>query len=270
MKYRLGSVVTGVVVFLLFAGLSRAAAASANISKSYNTSQKIANGSIVSLDPGRSGYIQLANSDNGSRLLGIAVAAGDSLLAVDSDTSKAQVAISGTADVLVSSLGGDVKVGDQIAVSPFNGIGMKAVPGSRTIGIAQTAFNSSSEGAIDKQVSDKDGREKNIRVGYVRVSIVIGTNIAQASTNLNSFQKAAKALTGHTVSTLRAVLGLLVAVGTILILVTLIYSSAYSVIISIGRNPLAKYSLLRALGSVVGLAVLITLVAGLLIFFLLS
>ncbi len=52
-----------------------------------------------------------------------------------------------------------------------------------------------------------------------------------------------------------------------LALITLIYASIYGSIVSIGRNPLAKYAVFRTLGSVLGLAALTAAISCLIIFF---
>jgi hypothetical protein len=261
----------GLATSLVALGLAPAGASSANISHSYHSTSSIPNGSIVSLDPSRTDYVQLSNIDNGNRLLGIAVAKDDSLLAVDPADGAVQVATSGNATVLVSTLNGAIGVGDQIAVSPFNGIGMKASSGSRVIGLAQTAFNSSSAGATSQQITDKTGKTAAVQVGYTRVTIGIGTNNTAANGNekLNGLQKLARSLTGHTVSTPRVIVSLVVATVALIALITLIYASIYGSIISIGRNPLAKYAVFRTLGSVLGMAALTAVIAGLTIFFLL-
>ncbi len=251
-------------------GLTSASATSANISHSYNATTTIENGSIVSLDPDNSDNIEAASTANGSRLLGVAVASDDSLLAIDADVTKVQVATSGTATTLVTTLGGDIKVGDQIAVSPFEGVGMKASPGEHVIGLAQTAFSSSSEGARNQSITSKDGKKTEVALGYVRVSIAVGTAAtAGGDEALNGLQRVAKGLTGHTVSTLRVVISIIVATVALIALITLIYASIYGGIISIGRNPLAKYAVFRTMGSVVGMAVLTAVIASMIIFFLL-
>ncbi len=244
-------------------------AASPNISKSYSADQPIPNGSLVSLDADKDDFVVLANTDNTGRLIGVGVDSDDSLLAVDADSSKVQVATSGSAIVLVSTINGGIKSGDQIGASPFGGVGMKAQQGVRVIGLAQTAFDGSSEGNVGKQVIDKDGNSQNIRVGYIRVSIAVGTNAASSTDKLSALQKAVKSLTGKTIATWRIVASLTVLTVAFLVLVTLIYSSIYSGIVSIGRNPLAKYSVFRALGSVLAMAVGIVVVAGLSVFLLL-
>jgi hypothetical protein len=261
---------TGVGLTLLVLGLAPAGASSANISRSYKGSGSIVNGSIVSLDPQRSDYVQAANTNNGARLLGVAVASNDSLLAVDATAGNIQVATSGNASVLVSDVGGKINVGDQIGVSPFNGVGMKATAGSRVIGLAQTGFDKNTGQASLQSVTDKDGKSNQIAVGFARVTIAIGNNANDAQyENLNGLQRFARSVTGHTVSTTRVVISLVVVVVSLLALITLVYASIYSSIISIGRNPLAKYAVFRTLGSVLGMAALTTLVASVTVYLLL-
>jgi hypothetical protein len=254
---------------VLIAVCAPAGAASANISHAYHSDITIPNGSIVSIDPSQADFIQAGNTDNGSRLLGVVVASDDSLLAVDPGSGTVQVATSGNANVLVSTLNGNIKVGDQIAVSPFNGIGMKATPGSHVIGLSQTAFNADSDGSTTKQVKDRSGKTSSLHIGFTRISIAIGTASTASSTEVSGLQKLAKSLTGHTVSTARVVIALVVAVIALAALITLIYASIYGSIISIGRNPLAKYAVFRTLSSVLGMALVTGSIAALTIFFLL-
>ena len=246
------------------------AATSANISHSYSASSVIPNGSLVSLDPTQSNYVMAANTDNGRQLLGITVASNDSLIAVDSTVGQVQVATSGTATALVSNLDGSIAVGDQVSVSPFNGIGMKAGPGSYVIGLAQTAFSSKSGGATTEQVTDKSGKNTSVAVGYIKLGIAIGTGSTQAAdSQLSYLQKLAKSITGHTVSTVRIALSIIIAIVAFLALVTLVYASIYGSIISIGRNPLAKFAVFRTLTSVLGMVLLTAAIASFTIFLLL-
>lgn len=251
-------------------GLAPAGASSANISHSYQSAAKITNGSLVSLDPKKTNYVQLANTTNSSRLIGVAVASNDSLIAVDVTPGTIQVATSGNANTFVSNLNGDIKVGDQISVSPLNGIGMKAAPGSQVLGLAQTAFNKNTDGATSRKITDKQGRSSSVQVGYVRASIAIGANNSSGNgVVLNNLQKVVQSVTGHTVPTGRITISIAVVIVAVLALITLTYASIYGSIISVGRNPLAKYAVFRTLGSVLGMALLTTLIAGITVFLLL-
>jgi hypothetical protein len=250
--------------------LAPASASSANISKSYQADTTITNGSLVSLDSQRSNHVQLANTDNGARLFGVAVASNESLLAVDATPGAVQVATSGNATALVSDVGGNIGVGDQVSVSPFNGVGMKAPPGTRVIGLAQTGFSKNTTGASMQTVTDRNGKQHQVAVGFAKISIAIGTSSTDSHLeSLNGLQRFVRSVTGHTVSTTRAIISLIVVIVSLLALITLVYASIYSSIISIGRNPLAKYAVFRTLGSVVGMAALTTLVASITVYLLL-
>ncbi|GAC1502190.1 MAG: hypothetical protein NVS1B10_06870 [Candidatus Saccharimonadales bacterium] len=260
----------GITLGLLVFAVGNSAAASSNLSHSYKSTTTLKVGSLVSLDPNQKDFVKLANKNNAQQLVGIAVAVDDSLLAVDQSPEKVQVAISGTANVLVSTLNGAIRVGDQVAVSPFNGIGMKASPGSQVVGLARTSFDSQTTGSSSEEVKNSAGKTQQILVGYGTVGIAIGSANNQAGTsNINGLQKIAKSLTGHVVSTLRIILSFILAVVALSCLITLVYSSIYSTIISVGRNPLAKNAVFRTLGAVVGLSFSMAGLAAFAIFLLL-
>lgn len=270
---RLRSLWFAIIAFsavMIFFSLDPAEAVSANISHSYKSATTVVKGSLVSLDPTRTNYIQPANTGNGSRLLGIVVASNDSLLAVNDSSGSAQVATSGNATMLASTLNGDLKLGDQVSVSPFNGVGMKAAPGAEVIGLAQTQLDASTPGVSRQTVTDREGKQRQIEVGLIQVSVDIRDNpVNQGSSQLAGLQKLVRNITGRTVSTTRIFAAMGVAVISMLALVTLIYASIYSSILAVGRNPLAKYAVFRTLWSVVAVAVLAALISGLVLFMLL-
>lgn len=264
--------VTGVGIMSLAMAFTPLSVRSANISHSYKTKADIPAGSIVSLDSQQTDYVEPANTDNADRLLGVVVAEGDSLLAVDPMSTTKQVAVSGNAYTLVSTVNGNINVGDRIAVSAFNGVGMKSAPDTYLIGLAETTLDDNTEGAVSRQVTDKNGKTSTIKAGYVKVNISVGIEAASTeggSTKLHSLQKFVKSFTGRTISLPRIVISLVVAVVTVLCLITLVYASIYGGIISVGRNPLARYAIFRTLGSVLGLAMLTAAFATLSIFLIL-
>lgn len=246
-----------------------AVAASANLSHSFHATSTIAVGSLVSSDTTRSDYVVLANTDNGAHLLGVAVKPSDSLLAVDPSNTTVQVATSGVASVLVSTLNGPIKVGDQIAVSPFGGVGMEARPESEVIGVAQSAFNTSSSGARTESVTDKQGQSHSISVGFIRLTIGVGLAPSSAQAAQNGLQRFGQSLTGHPVSTVRVVISLVIALAALAALIVLTYSSIYGSIIAVGRNPLAKNSIFRTLSLVLAMSLGLALLAAAAIFFIL-
>lgn len=246
---------------LLCVNMASASASSANISHSYQSKTAIPAGSLVSLDASSQDYVEPANITNGARAFGIVVNSADSLLAVDTGKGGVQVATNGTAPALVSNVNGDISVGDQIAVSPFDGIGMKASSGSHVVGLAQSAFSATSAGAQMQTIKDTTGASKQIAIGTVNVTIPPGSTNGDGNVNLTSLQKLAQSFTGRVIPTSRIIAALLIAGITLLALIALIYGAIYSAIISIGRNPLAKSAVYRSLATVLGMAVLTASVA---------
>lgn len=237
------------------------AAQLANISHSYKTNASIQTGFLVSLEPDRSDYVVPATIENADRLFGVAVDANKSLLAADSDTGKVQVATSGSVIAYVSTLNGDIKPGDQIAVTPFEGIGAKSTPGGQVVGLAQTGLNKKTAGAVDKTITDNKKQGHHMYVGLVRLNIGVTTAALSSSTNLNGLQRVTKSLTGHSVPTVRIAVSMTILVVALLAIITLMYTSIYGGIIAIGRNPLAKYAVLRILISILSMAFFMALVA---------
>lgn len=271
-KKSLALVVSGTSIMLSGLALATVSAASANISHSYKATSTIPNGSIVSLDPAHQGYVQAANTGNGSHLIGVTVVSQDSLLAIDPTATTVQVALSGTTNTLVSTVNGNIKVGDQISVSPFSGIGMEILPGSRIIGVAQTPFDSKTSGATTETIKDKAGHPHQIQIGYVRLTIGIGTGSSTGGggNQANFLQRLIKSITGHTISTIRIILSLVVGLIALVSLVTLVYASIYGSIVSVGRNPLAKTAIYRTLGSVMVMAFITVGIACVTIYYLLK
>jgi hypothetical protein len=264
-------VILATMPLFLVLGMPSVSAASANVSRSYHATSSIPNGSLVSLDSNHQGNVVAADTSNASKLLGVTLPSQDSLLAIDPSNTTIQVALNGSVSTLVSTVDGNIKVGDQVGASPFAGIGMEALPGSHIIGVAQTSFTSKTSGVTTEQVKDKAGQTHQIDIGYIRVAIAVGTGASTSGggSQANFLQRIIKSLTGKTISTVRIVLSLVVMVVALVSLVTLIYASIYGSIISVGRNPLAKNAIFRTLTSVMIMAIITVGVACVTIYYLL-
>lgn len=257
-----------IILFYLFLpiGFTLADANTANISHSYHSNSFIQNGSIVSLDSKQSNYVDSSNTNNGSNVIGVVVATNSSLIALDPSKSTDQVAVSGSVNALVSNLNGDINIGDQIAVSPFNGIGMKGISGSRIVGLAQSTLNSSTNGKTSEDVTDNNGHKRQISVGYIRIIVAPGIYNSGNQNTLDSLQKFAQQISGHSVSSLRIALSLLVAFLAFISLAVLIFASINGSIVAMGRNPLAKNNIFKTLISVLIMAIITGIVSCLAIY----
>src|SRR5580704_9020440 len=84
-----------------------AEAASPNISHSFQTSNALAAGGLVSLVSANSNLVEEANISNAQRLVGVVVASNQSLVAVNTSSGNVQVATDGVVNTLVSNVNGN-------------------------------------------------------------------------------------------------------------------------------------------------------------------
>jgi len=216
-------------------------------------------GALVSSAKNDASAIELADTNSASRLAGV-VTKTALLELSDKKESDVQVAMSGTAIVLVSDINGLVKAGDKITASPLAGVGMLATTDAQIIGTAQSDFNVPS--AKSRTIKDKTGKEQTVRLGYVSAQLAISYYVAPTSQFVPPFlQNLADSIAGRPVSFIRVLLScllLLLAFGSIFVL---IYTSIRSGITSLGRNPLAANAIQHGLIGVVVIVVLIAVFA---------
>lgn len=244
-------------------------AATNTVSESYSSSDQLQQGSIVSLLDAQAQSVRFANTETAAEAFGVVVQNADSLVALNPDEKAFQVAVQGQANVLVSTINGDISSGDKITASPFNGIGMRLEDGGHYIGVATAAFSKQSESAKQRSVTDVEGVSQTMSVGYVTVSIKPGFEQA-ATPDAEGLQKIAVALTGRTIPLTRLIAALIVAIVSLIVVVTLVYTAIYGSLVSIGRNPLAKSAIYRTLSRVLVMAVGVVLIALALLYLLLQ
>jgi hypothetical protein len=149
---------------------------------------------------------------------------------------------------------------------------MKADAGQNVIlGKALTSFDGSKgvSGTADLATS---GGTKQVSIGLVQIDISISHNPLAVSVSgppVPSFlRKSGENIAGKPVSTVRLYVSLAILLITLFMTASLLYGGVRSSMISIGRNPLAKKSILRGLVQVVVLG-LIVFVIGLVAIYLL-
>lgn len=260
------------VLCVLFATVPAAIATAASSSteavvQSYATDATIRQGMIVGLKRSDTTKVELVTRDTVDEILGVAVSASDAPLALTGSTTTAQVyvATSGRYNVLVSNQNGAIQTGDYISISSLNGIGMKADNGEAII-LGRAAANFSGTSNIVSTATLKGAAGDNtVAIGSIPVDINVGgnPNLGHGSGNLPGFlQVAGNTIASKPVSAPRVYLSLAVLLVTALISGGLLYSGVRGSIISIGRNPLARKSIIRGLIQVV-LTSIIVLILGL-------
>jgi hypothetical protein len=234
----------------------------ASLSQGFATSSPIATGSLVSLDPKSSGSIVVADLDNVGRLFGVAVPPSSASISLTgTGNGQIQVVTTGSAQVLVTTAGGDIHVGDYISVSQVAGVGQKVGPSStRVVGTAQADFNGAGDGVTKRTIDDASGK-KEVYIGQIPVVIAVSSYTAtdgkQSYVVPNWLQTLSNTLAGKAVSPVRIIIAGLILIVVVICISVLLYSAVRNSIISIGRNPLSKGGVIQGMLTIGGVAVVI-------------
>lgn len=263
-------IAAGIVAPALLVGI----AAGQAVSESYGVTGTVQKGMIVMLDPNNSKKVKALSNTSDASMLGVIVAANDTAISLGGDSSTYQVfvAASGKYDALVSNQNGAIKAGDVISISALDGIGMKA-DGDQSVvlGTALGSFDGVNGVSGTTSLKTPSGT-KSISIGYVQIDISISHNPLAASASglsIPSFlRRSGESIAGKPVSAARLYVSFGVLLLTLFMAASLLYGGVRSSLVSLGRNPLAKKSILRGLVQVVLLG-LIVFVIGLVAIYLL-
>jgi len=233
---------------LAIVSVPTAAHAITTLSQGFNTKDKLALGSIVSLINNSSDQVAAATHENVDSIYGIVIDDGSSLLSLSTDrTKQVQVATSGIVRVLVSNINGDIKQGDQITASSIAGVGMKATENVKVVGIAQGDLSKSN--TTKQKYKDKDGKEQEVILGEVTVLLNVAYFFKQPEKTIipSAIQDVANSMAGKDVKPLPILISLAIFVVSMVVVVSMVFSMIRSSIISIGRNPMSQSAVYRNL-----------------------
>ncbi len=227
------------------------------VTQGYSSDEVFQRGMLVSLKENDATKIEPADDSNSKRLHGLVVNANDASVTLSNTDAKSQtfVATVGRYEGLVSDENGSIKAGDYISISKIRGIGKKADDkATAVIGKALVDFDGTKNVLSTTDLKDNGGVTQKIHITRILLDIGIGANpLAKPETvNLPGFLKrATDALVHKSVSPLRVYLSLLILLASVAIAGSMLYAGVRSSMISIGRNPLSKQSIVRSLIQVI-------------------
>lgn len=257
------------LVALCTMGAPLSVAAGPLISEGYSSTDSLAVSTLVSLRENSSDEVTAATNENVENLLGVVVSANSSSISITSAVSnQIQVATSGTMDVLVSNINGEVARGDYITASPIAGIGMKATDNARIIGVAQGSM----QRPVVQSIRQSDGTEKEINIGQVPVLVNVSSYFKQPERTIipAAIQNLANSFAGREVSPLPIILSAAIFLVSLIIVVIIVYSMIRNGIISVGRNPLSQSAVYRNIIQMSGLVLAILAAAFVAIYLILT
>jgi hypothetical protein len=255
------------LVFGLMGLFAMAASAHAqDLTQSYGSDQTLQIGTIVSLKSGDSSKVVALKQSSATDMFGVVVSATDAPVALSYDTNQTQVFVAtyGNYNVLVSNQGGQIHSGDYITISSLDGVGQKAGSSqSVVVGKALASFDGISNVESTTTLTNSIGSKTTVALGRIPVAISVSHNPLQRSfsSNLPGFlQKAAQSLANKPVTDARVYVGIAAMLITMIIVGCLLYAGVRSSMIAIGRNPLAKRTIMRNLLQVTLISLIVFIV----------
>lgn len=253
-KRFLQRVLAAVGLGLFATGLFLAPAVAQNVTQGYKSDQPIQKGLIVALDSSDGSKVIPLTRTNAAAMLGVAVGSTDSPVSLSSPSGEQQVFVAtyGQYDVLVSTQNGAIKAGDYITISALTGVGMRADNTQELIiGKAVAPFDGKQNVESRYDLSVSSG-QRQVEIGRIRVDISVAHNplysTEQPTENVPKFlNDAVQLLTDRPVSAARIYASLAILVLTVFVAGGILYAGVRSGMVAIGRNPLAKHSILRNL-----------------------
>ncbi len=234
------------------------------VTQGYGSDQPIQSGMIVNLKKNDATKVELSTTNSIDHIQGVAVDANDAPVTLSSDVAKVFVATTGHFDVFVSTQNGPIKPGDYITVSGLDGVGMKSGTKEPVIvGHALASFDGKAGAISTTSVKDSAGVAHQVSLGRIQVDVGVARNpnFKSPASNIPEFlQKAATAIAGKPVPAVRIYLGITIFLVSTIVATSLLYGGVRSGIISIGRNPLSKKSIIKGMMQVVlvGLTIFIS------------
>lgn len=260
--------VLGLALTALFAAGGHDAAAQA-VTRAYNTDQQLQRGMIVRLVDKDNTKVEALKSTDIEKMEGVVVAANDSpvtLSRADPAFQQVFVATTGRYNILVSNQNGAIKKDDYITISAVAGVGMKADgKQSRIVGKALSSFDGNNNVSGKMTVKNSTGIQIPITLSLIAVEINVAPNPIEDKKSslvpgLEFVQKAAGEVVDQEVGAAQLYLAMAALIVSAFIAGSILYAGVRTSMTAIGRNPLAKTSVLKNLVSVVITSIIILVI----------
>lgn len=221
----------------------------------YGSDETLQRGMIVRIKKDDATKVSALKYEEMPDMHGVVVDSNDAPVTLSAEGQKVFIATGGKYEVLVSTQNGEIKAGDYITISSLSGIGMKAnAAESHVVGRALSDFNGKDAVVSTTEIKDSANNTKNIAIGrlFADISVSRNPNYGPPDSGLpEALRKAAESIAGKEVNTARVYIAVVIFVVSTIIAGTIMYGGVRSGIISIGRNPLSKKSIIRGMLQVV-------------------
>lgn len=224
-------------------------------------------GTIVQLAGKGANRVKVATQKELQNMFGIVVDRSQLPVTLSNEAleNETYVAAAGTYNVLVSTQGGTIAAGDYVTLSAIDGIAMKAGTEEKTVfGRANAPFDGKGVALGKAALKDVNGKEsRTVTLGSIPVTIDIKRNPNEKSTKADlpeMLQRLGQQIAEKEVSPIRIYLSMAITAVTLVAAIAVLYAGVRSSVISIGRNPMSKKSIFRALLEIILTTILIVII----------
>lgn len=236
----------GVLATLFIVFISGSYAYADTISRSFTSKGDIALGSVVAISKDDPSSVELAPANLPDRIYGVVISPSDSAISIQLPNQKILVANGGKYQVRVSNQRGAITSGNYLSISSVDGVASKAIDtDTYIVGRALENFDGS-----DPTLSKLDNGAVE---GKIKVQIAPGKNplINNGGLVPGAVRRLSESIAGRPLSAFKIYIVLAIFLVTIIVSFTLIWVGVRSGIVSIGRNPLSRQSIMRSLSQII-------------------
>ena len=255
-------------VFLLAAPVLAQSVGGGNV-QGYAADTPLDTGTIVQLAGKGASRVKVASQAELQNMFGVVVDRNQLPLTLTNEglENEVFVAASGTYNTLVSTQGGPIAAGDYVTLSAVNGVAMKAGTEEKTVfGRANAPFDGKGVTLGATELKDTSGKSTGtVTLGAIPVTIDIKRNPNIKSTKVKvpeALERIGQAIAEKEVNPIRIYLSLGITVISVIAAIVIVYAGVRNSVISIGRNPMSKKSIFRALAEII-LTSFVILIIGL-------
>lgn len=239
------------IIFFMFAGTSLVNADS--IARSFKSSTNLPYGSVVTVKTSDYTSVELAPGGLPDRIYGVVIDPSENAVGIQLPNQKVMVANGGSFSVLVNNERGAIASGNYLTISSVDGVAAKATDiDNFVLGKAQENFDGTETAAtmVGGYMQSK-----------IKVQLAPGKNplINNGGLVPGTVRRLSESIAGRPLSAFKIYIVMAIFLITMTVSFLLIWVGVRSGILSIGRNPLSRHSIMQSLSQVI--------ISSLLVFF---
>lgn len=215
--------------------------ATSSVAQSYTTSdQELTVGMAAALSAESTAdkqIVERATLTNKDRFVGIVSTIDSNLLSLTNGSANVTVTGKGEVAVFASDVGGQIKKGDFLVISPLKGILMKAPSNTANV-LGQALQDFPADGATVKTVKANKGKDVEVKIN--KMPFELNPRNVNNEKDVSFVVLIGQTLTGRNVNEFQVITAFLIFFFLILVEGAIVYGATSSTIAAVGRNPLAK------------------------------